>query len=291
MLATRGARPAGRRRFGEPSGTRPRLAVTVMVAITASVMLLGPATPGVAVVSAASQTSPVGALFTLAAPGKLGRHFCTASVVDSPMGDLAVTAAHCVGSNMAGRIAFVPDYTAGNVPDGIWTVTRILMDSQWTSSRDPDDDFAFLIVSLLGSMADVQQIAGGEAIGIDVPAGRRVELAGYNDSQDALTSCENTDHLVERTQLELECGKFEGGTSGSPFLAAAGRETVIGVLGGYEQGGLSSSVSYAARFNAQLAALYRAAVAESEGARRAGGEPLPNRTGRRRLSACAKLRQ
>jgi V8-like Glu-specific endopeptidase len=291
MLATRGARPAGRRGFGEPSGARPRLTMTLTVAITASVALLGPAAPGVAVMIAASQTSPVGALFTLTAPGKLGRHFCTASVVDSPTGDLAVTAAHCVGPEMAGRIAFVPDYAAGNAPDGIWTVTRILMDSQWTSIRDPDDDFAFLIVSQLGSTADVQQVTGGEAIGIDVPVGRRVKLAGYNNSQDALTSCENTDHLVEGAQLELQCGNFAAGTSGSPFLATADRDTVIGVIGGYEQGGLSSSVSYAARFNAQLAALYRAAVAESEGARRAGGAPLPNRTGRRRLSASAKMRQ
>jgi V8-like Glu-specific endopeptidase len=275
MLATQ-ARLTGRRGFGGPSGTWRRLTVIVTVAITASVMFLGPAAPRVAVMSAASQTSPVGALFTLPAPGQLGKHFCTASVVDSPMGDLAITAAHCVGPNMAGRIAFVPDYAAGNVPDGIWTVTRILMDSQWTSSRDPDDDFAFLIVSQLGGTADVQQLTGGEAIGIDVPAGRRVELAGYNDSQDALTSCENTDHLVEGTQFELQCGNFAGGTSGSPFLAAADRDTVIGVIGGYEQGGLSPSVSYAARFNAQLAALYRAAVAESEGSRRAGGAALPN---------------
>jgi len=281
MLATRGARSAGRRGVGEPSGRRPRLTVAVTIAITASVTLLGPAAPGAAVraMRAALKTSAVGALFTLAAHGNLGRHFCTASVVDSPAGDLVVTAAHCVGPNLAGRIAFVPDYAAGNVPDGIWTVTHVLMDSQWTSSRDPDDDFAFLIVSQAGSRASVQQLTGGEAIGIDAPAGRRVKLAGYNNGEDALTSCENTAHLVKGTQFELQCGRFAGGTSGSPFLAVAGRETVIGVLGGYQQGGLSSSVSYAARFNAQLAALYRAAVAESERARLLAGSAV--RHGRR----------
>jgi V8-like Glu-specific endopeptidase len=273
MLATRGTRSPGRRGFGGPSGRRPRLIVAVTIAITVGVTLLGPAAPGAAVraMTAAVQTSAVGALFTLATPGKLGRHFCTASVVDSPTGDLVVTAAHCVGPNMAGRIAFVPDYAAGTVPDGIWTVTHVLMDSQWTSSRNPDDDFAFLIVSQPGSSASVQQLTGGEAIGIDMPAGQRVRLAGYNDSEDALTSCENTAHLVNGTQFELQCGRFAGGTSGSPFLAAAGRETVIGVLGGYQQGGLSSSVSYAARFNAHLAGLYRAAVVESEQARRDQG--------------------
>ena len=279
MLSTPGARSAGRRGFAGRSGRRPRLTVAVTIAITASVTLLGPAAPGAAVraMSAAVQTSAVGALFTLAAPGKLGRHFCTASVVESPMGDLVVTAAHCVGTNMAGRIAFVPDYAAGNAPDGIWTVTHILMDSQWTSSRNPDDDFAFLIVGQPRSKASVQQFTGGEAIGIDMPAGRRVKLAGYNDSEDALISCENTAHLVNGTQFVLQCGRFAGGTSGSPFLATAGRETVIGVLGGYEQGGLASSVSYAARFNAQLAALYRTAVAESEQDRRTRSTSSPAR--------------
>ena len=270
MLATRGTRPPGRRDVGKPSGRLRRLSVTVPMAIAASVLAFGPAAPGatVRVMSAAlRQTSPVGALFTLAKPGELGRHFCTASVVESPMGDLVVTAAHCVGANMAGQIAFVPDYAAGQAPDGIWMVTRILMDRQWISSRDPDDDFAFLIVNQPGNPASVQQFTGGEAIDIDAPAGQRVELAGYNDSQDALTSCQNTAHLVEGTQLELQCGSFGGGTSGSPFLAAASRtdrDTVIGVLGGYQQGGLSSSVSYAARFNTELAALYGSAVAESE---------------------------
>jgi hypothetical protein len=36
---------------------------------------------------------------------------------------------------------------------------------------------------------------------------------------------------------------------------------VIGVIGGYQQGGYTASVSYAARFSANLASLYQAAVA------------------------------
>jgi V8-like Glu-specific endopeptidase len=263
---------AGRRQRLRPhvsSVSWPWLAVAVPIAVTACLTLLGSGAPRpvVRTVNAAVlQTSPVGALFTRTAAGSLGRHFCTASVVDSPTGDLAVTAAHCVGPQMAGQIAFVPGYAAGKTPDGVWTVTAILMDKQWTSSRDPDDDFAFLLVSRPGA-ASVQQLAGGEAIGIDVAAGQQVKLAGYNDSQDALTSCESTARLVNGTQFELDCAGFEGGTSGSPFLAAAGqtdRAMVIGVLGGYQQGGVSSSVSYAARFNAQLVDLYRAAVTASE---------------------------
>ena len=56
-------------------------------------------------------TPAVGALFTMSA-GQLGQHFCTASVVDSPDGDLAITAAHCVTST-SGTVAFVPGYDNG----------------------------------------------------------------------------------------------------------------------------------------------------------------------------------
>jgi Trypsin len=62
-------------------------------------------------------TPAVGALFTVSG-GQLGRHFCTASVVDSPPGDLVITAAHCVSGMAAGQIAFVPGYRSGVAPYG-----------------------------------------------------------------------------------------------------------------------------------------------------------------------------
>src|SRR6516162_6297864 len=62
-------------------------------------------------------TPAVGALFTTSA-GKLGRHFCTASVVNSPAGDLVITAAHCVSGTS--NVAFVPGYDRGATPYGVW---------------------------------------------------------------------------------------------------------------------------------------------------------------------------
>ncbi len=69
----------------------------------------------------------VGALFTTTGTG-LGKHFCTASVVDSPHRDLALTAAHCVTGMAPARVAFVPGYRDGKAPYGIWAVTRVIMD-------------------------------------------------------------------------------------------------------------------------------------------------------------------
>ena len=84
-------------------------------------------------------TPAVGALFTMTG-GRLGRHFCTASVIDSPTRDLLVTAAHCVSrypdTNPAG-LAFVPGYVNGSARYGIWTITRIFADSAWRAAADP----------------------------------------------------------------------------------------------------------------------------------------------------------
>lgn len=209
----------------------------------------------------------VGALFTLAG-GKLGTHFCTASVVDSPHGDLVVTAAHCVTGRAAEQMAFVPGYSHGHAPLGIWRVTRVVTDQQWQTSADPNDDFAFLVVKQPGRhRTAVEDLTGGEALGIGMPAGRQVEVSGYPDDLDAPIICANTAIAYSTTQFQFDCDGFSDGTSGSPLLAApsvpGGLDVVIGVIGGYEKGGSTSSVSYATRFNTRTEALYQTALAES----------------------------
>jgi V8-like Glu-specific endopeptidase len=245
-----------------------RSVVTVTLVSAAAIVgavLSPPITTVKAETAAYGQASTVGALFSLGPSGELGSHFCTASVVDSPAGDLVVTAAHCMSRHSADEVAFVPGYSEGQEPFGVWTVTQVFEDQEWMSSSDPDDDFAFLVVRQPGNDEGIQDLTGGEAVGIDVSPGQRVEVAGYPNLGNAPISCANTALQFSPTQYEFACGGFTDGTSGSPLLANAGpfhgAGTVIGVIGGYEQGGSTPSVSYAARFGARLAALYRTALA------------------------------
>jgi V8-like Glu-specific endopeptidase len=214
-----------------------------------------------------ARTSTVGALFALTSAGQLGTHFCTASVVDSPGGDLIITAAHCMKGRTPSEVAFVPGYSRGLEPFGVWTVSRIIEDQSWISSANPDDDFAFLVVHQTGAGGGIEEFTGGESVGVDVPAGHTVEVAGYPDSRDGMISCENSATSFSPTQYQFDCGGFTNGTSGSPLLAdvgaPGGRETVIGVIGGYQQGGDTPSVSYAAKFSARLSALYKTALDEA----------------------------
>jgi hypothetical protein len=174
-----------------------------------------------------------------------------------------------------GHVVFVPDYADGLAPYGLWIVTKVIEDQPWLASGDPDDDFAFLVVSQRGSKVPVQNLTGGEIVGSGELSGRPVVVAGYPDVQNTPVSCKNTVSAISATQYEFDCDGFTDGTSGSPLLAdqdATGSGTtasagsaamVIGVIGGFEQGGYTASVSYDARFSSRLQSLYLIAVTTS----------------------------
>jgi V8-like Glu-specific endopeptidase len=229
--------------------------------------------PATASLSASQTASPfagtpaVGALFTIS-DGRLGTHFCTASVVHSPQGDLILTAAHCLTGysvTSPASIAFVPGYVDGATPEGIWPVTRIFVDRQWEAAADPDDDFAFLTVAQPGSSTPIEYVTGAEHLGTGESAAAVTRVVGYPDTLAQPIVCQNRTSMFSSTQMQFDCGGFTEGTSGSPFLVdpggSGGAVSVIGVIGGYEQGGDSPSVSYAAALGANAQALYDVAIA------------------------------
>ncbi len=211
-----------------------------------------------------SGTPAVGALFSTIG-GKLNHHFCTASVVNSPHGDIVITAAHCVSSLSSSIIVFVPGYDSGATPYGVWTVSAVYVDKSWSTSANPDDDVAFLRVSQPGSIVPIEDVTGAETLATGTSAHQLVQVIGYPDSGNQAITCQNWTKQPMADQLEFDCGGYTDGTSGGPFLAsvnpATGQGTVIGVIGGYEQGGDTPAVSYSIMFGPNVAALYSTAVA------------------------------
>jgi V8-like Glu-specific endopeptidase len=204
----------------------------------------------------------VGALFT-ASGAQLGPHFCTASVVHSAHGDLAVTAAHCLASAQGRQVVFVPGYATGKEPYGVWPVTAVYTNQAWQSKQDPDDDVAFLRLSDANGVP-IEHVTGAERLGTGPTERALVRVIGYPGQADQPVSCVNWAKSFSASQLEFDCDGYTDGTSGGPFLARAsatsgGYGTVVGVIGGYEQGGDTAEVSYAAAFGPSVAALYKKA--------------------------------
>lgn len=278
LLRRQGGRPrwAGRARL-------VALAVPLAVALAAAfVVPAGGATSGLAIRMAGSvrrffsAPSPsrtarpfngvaaVGALFVRNGKGQLGQHFCTASVVNSPGGDLALTAAHCVTQN-PGTIVFAPGYANGRAPYGLWRVTRAYMNRAWQKSEDPDDDIAFLRLARAADGVPIEDVTGAESLATGWPARSYVRVVGYPDGAARPVWCANWTREFSPTQLRFDCGGYTTGTSGGPFLAdvsaITGEGTVIGVLGGYHQGGNTPSVSYSIAFGPAVARLFAKAEA------------------------------
>ncbi|WP_370093187.1 serine protease [Streptacidiphilus sp. MAP12-20] len=228
----------------------------------------------------------VGTLFVGDGSNGLGHHFCTASVVDSPGGDVIATAAHCLsdpaqGTSTVTPVVFVPGYHDGQQPFGIWKSSAILVDPHWAANSDPDSDFAFVVVHKDGdAAARIQDVVGAERIAFGAARPMTVGVIGYPGATDRPISCLNTLTAYSATQSEFDCTGFTDGTSGGPLLRGidpvTGLGTMVGVIGGYQEGGDSDDVSYSAAFADRAQALYtQAAAAGAPSASAAATPPGP----------------
>jgi V8-like Glu-specific endopeptidase len=208
----------------------------------------------------------VGALFVRDADGD---HFCTASVVASPGKDLLITAAHCINGGKSRKgyrhdIVFIPDYRDGRAPFGVWTPARLFVPPQWARSSNPDYDVGFVVLQQHDGL-NIQQVLGGNRLGDDVHYQYLVHVTGYPDSRNAPITCVNWTARFSDTQLLFDCFGFGGGTSGSPWVISFSPRsrtgTIVGVIGGYQDGGNKPTLSYSPRIGPAIERLYREAAA------------------------------
>ncbi|MFE6690459.1 trypsin-like serine peptidase [Streptomyces sp. NPDC057743] len=218
-----------------------------------------------------SHTSPpttvnarVGAVFS---HNGTGDHFCTGSVVDSPKKTIVITAAHCIHTGKGGSyqsdLAFVPGYRNGKAPNGVWTISKMIVDPHWAQSSDPAYDVGFVVVDKLKGKR-IADVLGANRFGYNVGYDKFVKVTGYPASGDSPISCANKTVRFQTNQMKVDCTGYSGGTSGSPWLTNFDRTTrtgeVIGVIGGYQTGGSTDDTSYSPYFNDAIKSLYDKAV-------------------------------
>jgi V8-like Glu-specific endopeptidase len=212
-------------------------------------------------------TYAVGALFLTKKGGAL-EHFCTAAVVRSPQEDLVITAAHCIYGKVLGPkggVIFGPGWHNGKFPKGRWTVMSALVDGNWKKNRNPNDDVAFLVVSY--GHQKIQKFTGAETLETGTKLPQTVQVIGYPDNMSQPVKCSGAATQLQGHkglhQLVFDCDGYTGGTSGGPFLMHVnkhGAGQVIGVIGGYQGGGVSPNVSYSSQFLTNVADLYEQAI-------------------------------
>jgi hypothetical protein len=227
-----------------------------------------PASSSVAHSTHFAGTSTTGVIFY--AGRDLTTHYCTASVVDSHYGNLIVMAAHC---NPGSWMAYVPKYQHGArvQPYGIWAVTKVYRDSHYTggSGAGSDYDYAFAKVAPNSRGQQIMQVTGGNYMSPTPSYNTYVTALGYPkisaDSRDQAIRCTPsypTHRLSGFRQMVLYCTGFYGGTSGGPWLTHFnGRTgTIVGLTGGYQDGGPNSWISYSPIFDSRIFTLFHYAV-------------------------------
>ena len=235
------------------------------VAVTASGRSSPDATPpGVPTAGLFGGSPTTGALFD--ASGRNPR-VCTAAVVDSTTGNLVVTSAHCiVGKGFATNLEYVPDYSDGKAPYGIWPVTAITVARGWRHGRNPNLDLAFLTVAAVRGR-QIQAATGGLAPGFNLSYDQAIEAVAYNTNNAEPVRCATTSFRFRTGQVEFHCGGFHDGTSGAPWVAgydpANGAGTLVGVLGGYQGGGDYQWLSYSPYLGSAVQAVFQMAELRS----------------------------
>jgi hypothetical protein len=199
-------------------------------------------------------SSAVGALI-IPRRGRAPHPFCTATILTSRRGDLLLTAAHCMGRKL-GDVLFAPGFYNGTVQFGEWKVTSLVFAPGWLGGN-VNRDLAFLTVR-----GDVQARAGAEKLGYSSPAPKSVRIEGYSPISGPVV-CNRTPGSITiagQVELQFDCPGYAKASSGAPFLSdispKSGQGDVVGVIGGYQQGGDKSSVSYSSPIGPVLHKIY-----------------------------------
>jgi V8-like Glu-specific endopeptidase len=121
--------------------------------------------------------------------GKEEEYQCSGSVVDSPQGDVVLTAGHCVIDPETGAVAreiiFVPGYRELKAPFGIFAATSFVTTPEWSSSAgtsDPDEagDLAMLVLAPNTKTGQsVEATVGSLAIAFEQPRQQTYTQWGY----------------------------------------------------------------------------------------------------------------
>jgi hypothetical protein len=101
----------------------------------------------------------------------------------------------------------------------------------------------------------IEGVTGAERLATGWHEPVLVQVIGYPDDANQPVTCTNWAKNFSPTQLEFDCDGYTDGTNG--------QGTVIGVIGGYEQGSDTPQVSCSSVFGSAVAALYRSAEAAS----------------------------
>ena len=207
--------------------------------------------------------------FTTTGNGRTENWVCSASTVNSNGKDAVITAGHCVYGSLGGEVpgerwhsnwVFVPDYSNGSAPYGVWTARQLWTLTNYINNQDEGDDIGAAVMNTNPPASTSSTWSAGRASPGTrrKPVRLRLRLPGRGAVQRpvaAVLQRQRVQVALRVHTMELACN-FTGGSSGGPWLRSFGGES--GYINGVNDFGYSSLPSeiFSAYFGNNADALY-----------------------------------
>lgn len=112
-----------------------------------------------------------------------GQFSCSATSLDSESGTAILTAGHCIYDPRLGRfakrLAFVPAYTDGQTPYGIWPARAAAVTRSWVRHGNANFDFATIDLVKGPNGETIEGTVGGRAMALNTPVRQNYSAFGY----------------------------------------------------------------------------------------------------------------
>jgi len=208
--------------------------------------------------------------------GSIEAYQCSGSVIDSPQGDVVLTAGHCVidpeTGAVARSVAFIPGYREGVEPYGSFAATGWVTTPEWTETAGgvrPDEggDLAMLVLAPSAATGlSVEATVGALAIGFE--AGREGTytqwgypgLAPYDGEvlYSNTSAYAGSDFAYSPAPIKI-ASDFTAGASGGPWtIGPSASPTVVSLTDYYYES--DPKHLYGAYFGSAARAVYEAAA-------------------------------
>jgi hypothetical protein len=191
--------------------------------------------------------------FTTTGNGVRENWVCSASTVNSNGKDAVFTAGHCVYGSLGGEVpgekwhtnwAFVPDYSNGSAPYGVWTARQLWTLTSYFNNQDEGDDIGAVVMNSNSAGQHIVNVVGGQGLAWNWGASQYVYNFGYPAAAPfngaVLDECNGSEFnfsVYISSTMEMACN-FTGGSSGGPWLMSFGGE--FGYVNGVNDFGYTS---------------------------------------------------
>jgi V8-like Glu-specific endopeptidase len=195
---------------------------------------------------------------------------CSGSTVNSNGKDSVITAGHCVYGSLGGDVPgetwhsnwiFVPDYSNGTAPYGVWTAKQLWVPTNFYNNQDYADDMGGAVINTNAYGQHIVNVVGGQGIAWNWPDSEYVYAFGYPAAApfngQTLQYCNDPEFNWAEVSdtVGLACN-FTPGSSGGPWLMDFNGE--FGYIDGVVDFGYTSLPGYvfSAYFGTNAESLY-----------------------------------